>query len=103
MELEQAQGFLTPFGISVQFPPEFHLPEAQLYVSTAGGSGQYTFEIQAEFIQEASEFKTSMAARNLNVPLIAEDTGVSIDALEGFPGPYTKYAVVNEVSQVFSD
>jgi XTP/dITP diphosphohydrolase len=93
-KLEQAQDFLKPHGIDVEFPPEFRLPEGQLYVATAGGSDQYTIEIQAESIEEVSEFKTSMAARNLNVPLITEDIGVSIDALGGFPGPYTKYAVV---------
>jgi XTP/dITP diphosphohydrolase len=93
-KIDQAKDFLKPYGIDVQFPPEFHLPEGQLYVSTAGGSDQYTIEIQAESIEEVSEFKTSMAARNLNVPLIAEDIGVSIDTLDGFPGPYTKYAVV---------
>jgi XTP/dITP diphosphohydrolase len=93
-KLSQAQHFLEPFGIQVEYPPQFSLPPDQLFVASAGGSDQYTIEIQAETMQEVCAFKAQMAAKNLQVPVIVEDIGVKIDAFHGFPGPYTKYAVV---------
>jgi len=37
--------------------------------------------------------KAEYAYRELNTPLIADDTAFSIDALKGFPGPYAAYVL----------
>ena len=93
-KLEQANRFLSPFGITAGPPPDFSRPKDELFVRTPGGDNQYTVEIQAGSIEEVCRFKAESAAANLEQPVLVEDIGVSIRALNGFPGPYTKYAIV---------
>jgi XTP/dITP diphosphohydrolase len=49
-------------------------------------------EIQADSCEGIARRKARDAAERLNRPVIAADNGLFIDALNGFPGPYTKYA-----------
>jgi XTP/dITP diphosphohydrolase len=49
-------------------------------------------EIQAETIEEVALKKAEFAYKLVKKPLIIIDAGFLIDAFNGFPGPYTKYA-----------
>ncbi|MDV0442068.1 RdgB/HAM1 family non-canonical purine NTP pyrophosphatase [Methanorbis furvi] len=48
-------------------------------------------EPQADTVEEIARAKAEQAYAALNVPLIVDDTGLFIDALSGFPGPYAAY------------
>jgi XTP/dITP diphosphohydrolase len=48
-------------------------------------------EHRSNDIAEIAREKARYAFRQLNTPLIVDDTGFFIDALEGFPGPYAAY------------
>lgn len=50
-----------------------------------------TLEIQADDIKEVAETSVLNIAREINLPIIVEDTGLFIKALNGFPGPYSSY------------
>ncbi|HVC58678.1 MAG TPA: non-canonical purine NTP pyrophosphatase [Candidatus Acidoferrales bacterium] len=49
-------------------------------------------EVQAETNTEIAIKSAREAYAKLKVPLIVEDSGISIDALGGFPGTYAAYA-----------
>ncbi|HDM26863.1 MAG TPA: XTP/dITP diphosphatase [Candidatus Bathyarchaeota archaeon] len=49
-------------------------------------------EIQSENLEDIAKFRASYAAENWGVPVISEDAGLFVDALNGFPGPYSSYA-----------
>lgn len=49
-------------------------------------------EIQSADIEEVAIKKAKAAFRAIHKPLIIMDSGLYIEALNGFPGPYTKYA-----------
>jgi len=46
-------------------------------------------EIQSDSLQTIASYAAQEAADRLGVPVIAEDAGLFIDALRGFPGPYS--------------
>jgi len=48
-------------------------------------------EIQSDDIVEVARFASADAAKKYERPLIVEDTGLFIDALGGFPGPYASF------------
>lgn len=48
-------------------------------------------EIQSDDIIEVASFRAREAYKLLRKPLIVEDAGLFIDALNGFPGPYSSY------------
>ncbi|MEM4755945.1 MAG: RdgB/HAM1 family non-canonical purine NTP pyrophosphatase [Candidatus Woesearchaeota archaeon] len=48
-------------------------------------------EIQANTVEEVSLAAVKTLAEELGEPVIIEDSGLFIDALNGFPGPYTKH------------
>ncbi|MCL2476993.1 XTP/dITP diphosphatase [Candidatus Bathycorpusculum sp.] len=48
-------------------------------------------EIQSESLQEIAEKSVQSAYKKCGLPIIVEDAGLFIDALEGFPGPYAAY------------
>lgn len=48
-------------------------------------------EIQAEKVEEIARDSALRASRKYKIPIIVEDTGLFIDALNGFPGPYASY------------
>ncbi|MEM3622374.1 MAG: XTP/dITP diphosphatase [Candidatus Bathyarchaeia archaeon] len=50
-----------------------------------------TFEIQSESLEEIAKASAIDAFKNFNLPLITEDAGLFIEALNGFPGPYAAY------------
>jgi len=51
----------------------------------------YCPEIQDNSIINVSKYSAKYAANALNLPVIKNDSGLEIDALKGFPGPYTSY------------
>lgn len=48
-------------------------------------------EIQAETVEEVAKFSATQVAQQLQTQVIVEDTGIFIEALNGFPGPYSSY------------
>jgi|YelNatPaOPRAMG01_1025707.scaffolds.fasta_scaffold02946_16 XTP/dITP diphosphohydrolase len=50
-----------------------------------------TFEIQSESLEEIAKASAIEASKKSNLPVIAEDAGLFIEALNGFPGPYAAY------------
>jgi len=50
-----------------------------------------TMEIQDDNIESIAKASVIDAARRSHLPLIVEDAGLFIDALNGFPGPYSSY------------
>ena len=51
-------------------------------------------EIQAETVAEIASSSALQASKKNGIPLIVEDTGLFISALNGFPGPYASYVQV---------
>ncbi len=49
-------------------------------------------EIQNDSIEEVAKFSAKWASDKLKCAVIKNDSGLCIDALNGFPGPYTHYA-----------
>lgn len=50
-----------------------------------------TLEIQSENIEEIAKTSVREAFESCNLPIMVEDAGLFIDALNGFPGPYAAY------------
>jgi len=50
-------------------------------------------EYRAENVGEIARGKAKFAYEQLHTPLIVDDTGFSIDTLNGFPGPYAAYVL----------
>jgi XTP/dITP diphosphohydrolase len=48
-------------------------------------------EIQSDDLQDIVRFSAVVLYNQLRSPLIVEDSGLFIEALNGFPGPYTNY------------
>ncbi|MCL2135658.1 MAG: XTP/dITP diphosphatase [Candidatus Bathyarchaeota archaeon] len=48
-------------------------------------------EIQSDNVREIAQYSAVDAFNQCHMPLIVEDAGLFIDALEGFPGPYSAY------------
>ena len=48
-------------------------------------------EIQSHFLSEIAKRKAIDAFSKIKKPVIIEDDGLFIDALNGFPGPYSSY------------
>jgi XTP/dITP diphosphohydrolase len=72
-KIELAERILSPLGVKV-LQKKIYCPE-----------------IQDNKIENVSKFSAKYAANQLNVPVIKNDSGLMIDALKGFPGPYTAY------------
>lgn len=51
-------------------------------------------EIQAYTVREVAEYFVKEVSNTLHKPVVKEDVGFEIEALNGFPGPYAKY--INE-------
>jgi XTP/dITP diphosphohydrolase len=52
-----------------------------------------TVEIQSNSLEEIALKKSKDAYEKIGIPLIVEDTGLFIDSLKGFPGPYSSYVL----------
>lgn len=50
-----------------------------------------TIEIQSESLEEIAQTSALSAFEKCGLPLIVEDAGLFVDALNGFPGPYSSY------------
>ena len=50
-----------------------------------------TVEIQSDSLEEIALKKSKVAYEKIGRPLIVEDTGLFINSLNGFPGPYSSY------------
>jgi len=48
-------------------------------------------EIQSESLTRIAKYAASLAAKRLGKPVIVEDSGLFVKALEGFPGPFSSY------------
>jgi len=51
-----------------------------------------TLEIQSDGLEKIAETSVIEAFRHCHLPIIVEDAGLFIDALNDFPGPYAAYA-----------
>ncbi len=63
---------------------EFNISTAMLNLETT--------EIQADNIDLIAKTSALEAAKKSNMPIFVEDAGLFINALKGFPGPYSSYA-----------
>ncbi len=72
-KIELAQRILGPLGINV-LQKKIYCPE-----------------IQDNKIGNVSKFSAKYAANELKTAVIKNDSGLEIEALNGFPGPYTAY------------
>lgn len=50
-----------------------------------------TTEIQADTVDEVAMFSAKEASEKLKCSVLKNDTGLFVEALGGFPGPYTHY------------
>ncbi len=50
-------------------------------------------EIQSDSLEEIAAHKAAQAYRECRRPSIADDSGLYVDALGGFPGPYSSHAL----------
>jgi XTP/dITP diphosphohydrolase len=50
-----------------------------------------SLEIQNDSIEEIASASVKHAFEHCHLPIIVEDTGLFVDSLNGFPGPYTSY------------
>jgi XTP/dITP diphosphohydrolase len=50
-----------------------------------------TIEIQSESLEEIAKTSVLYAFERCGLPIIVEDAGLFVDALNGFPGPYSSY------------
>ncbi|MEM3442723.1 MAG: XTP/dITP diphosphatase [Candidatus Bathyarchaeia archaeon] len=50
-----------------------------------------TLEIQSESLEEIAKTSALDAYKRCELPIIVEDAGLFIEALNGFPGPYSSY------------
>jgi XTP/dITP diphosphohydrolase len=72
-KFNEARKVLTEYGISV------------------GMLRTKSLEIQSESLIEIAKSSALDAFGRINLPMIVEDAGLFIDALNGFPGPYAAY------------
>lgn len=52
-------------------------------------------ELRSDDVREIAREKARYAYDHLRVPLIVDDTAFTIDALNGFPGPYAAYVLAS--------
>jgi len=50
-----------------------------------------TPELQLDTVEEVAAYSAKWASDKLKCNVVKNDTGIVIDALKGFPGPYTHY------------
>lgn len=50
-----------------------------------------TVEIQSDKIEEIAKFSAEYASKKLNLPVLKNDTGFFVEALDGFPGAYSHF------------
>ena len=60
-------------------------------------------EIQSLDFVEVVVAKALAAVERLGVPVLVEDSGLSLPAWKGYPGPLTKFAVGEETARLTAD
>lgn len=73
-KLEEARSILAPYDISIR-----RLKGSKI-------------EIQSHRLESIARYAVEKAIRNHSGFVVVEDSGLFIDALEGFPGPFSSYA-----------
>ena len=73
-KIESAKQYLEPLG--------FEIDNVKMDV----------IEIQADTASEVAKFSAKYASEKLGCDVLKNDSGLYVDALGGFPGPYTHYA-----------
>lgn len=73
-KLEELEQLFAPHGVSVVGAAELDLPEPE--------------ETETTFVGNA-RIKAHAAAKAANMPALADDSGIEVDALDGAPGVYT--------------
>ncbi len=73
-KLEEIADLLSPFGIAVTSAAEHNLPEPE--------------ETETTFVGNA-RIKAHAAAKATGLPALSDDSGITIDGLNGAPGVYT--------------
>ncbi|MCJ7613573.1 XTP/dITP diphosphatase [Candidatus Bathyarchaeota archaeon] len=48
-------------------------------------------EIQDDSLENIAKYSALDAVKNCGLPIFVEDAGLFVEALDGFPGPYSKY------------
>lgn len=56
-----------------------------------------TTEIQADSVEDVAKFSAKEASEKLKCSVLKNDSGLFIEALNGFPGPYTHYADIKNL------
>jgi XTP/dITP diphosphohydrolase len=72
-KVEEANRILSPFGIRLEMSP------------------QKKVEIQSDSLVRIARYAALTAAKKLKSPVLVEDSGLFIKALNGFPGPFSSY------------
>ena len=75
-KFQEAERILTNLGVKVNF------------------SKTTLEEIQSSSLSEIAEQKAISAYELIQKPVIIEDDGLFIDSLNGFPGPYSSYVMI---------
>jgi XTP/dITP diphosphohydrolase len=73
-KLEEISDLLAPYGITISSNADHNLPEPEETETTFAGNAR---------------IKAHAAARATGLPALADDSGITIDALDGAPGVYT--------------
>ena len=71
------------FNEARQLLSEYKLATAMLKIKAA--------EIQDDNLENIAKTSAKDAVKNCSLPIIVEDAGLFIEALNGFPGPYSSY------------
>jgi len=88
---------IFPWGKLIFFVTEniHKFDEARKILAEHGIAGAMlkikTSEIQDDDIEKIAEKSALDAASKSNLPIIVEDAGLFVEALKGFPGPYSSY------------
>ena len=69
----QAKNFLEPLGFEID------------------NEKMDTIEIQSDFVEEVAKYSAKWASEKLKKNVMKVDTGIMIEALNGFPAAYTHY------------
>ena len=73
-KIKSANQFLNPLGIEID------------------NVKMDTIEIQADTTEEVAKYSAKWASEKLKCDVLKNDSGLYIEALNGFPGVYTRYA-----------
>ncbi|MBO4302359.1 XTP/dITP diphosphatase [Methanosarcinaceae archaeon] len=63
---------------------------APLGIEVIQNKGDYP-EIQADDLEPIAAGCAALAAEDLKIPVLVDDSGIFIKALNGFPGPYSRF------------